>query len=270
MIFDTPVSFVEAVKHLSAKALLPTSLDSAAIRALDAGLRRQSLFSAKTLSEDLLGRYREVITSIVDPRQVVRSEAAGALSVTEGYDPASARLSIKQLLGEIGYQAREGEAGTIKDLGSDRRINLVVKTNVQLAHGAGRFVQQNADADVVDLWPALEFVRFEGRKEPRDWDGANGLWIQACRRAGDDAAIRVWGATGRMCALKASGVWGELGNSVYVEGGLDNPYPPFAFGSGMWTEEMSRDEAEEIGLLDKGEQAEAAQFDLASLFGEAA
>jgi hypothetical protein len=52
-----------------------------------------------------------------------------------------------------------------------------------------------------------------------------------------------------------------------VDGGLDNPYPPFAFGSGMWTEEMSRDEAQEAGLLEEGEKAEPAGFDLAGLFG---
>ena len=88
MEFTGPVSFAEAVKHLAAQGLMPTGLDSAGIRALDAELRRQSLFSAKTLSEGLLGRYREVIGSIVDPQQVVRSEEGGALSVTEGYDPA--------------------------------------------------------------------------------------------------------------------------------------------------------------------------------------
>ncbi len=268
MIFDSPVSFAEAVKHLAGKGLMPTGLDSAGIRKLDAELRRQSLFSAQTLSEGLLARYKEMITSIVEPDQVLRE---GELQpVTEGFDPASARLAIKRFLADEGYKAEAGEEGTIKDLSSDKRINLVVDTNVKLAEGAGRFVQQNADPDVVELWPALEFVRFEDRKEPRDWDGANGLWINACRRADDDDAIRVWGETGRMCALKSSGVWDELGNSEYVDGGLDNPYPPFAFGSGMWTEEMSRDEAIEVGLIDEGDETKPAEFDLASLFSEAA
>ena len=268
MTFDTPVSFAEAVKHLAAQGLMPTGLDSAGIRQLDAELRRQSLFSAKTLSEGLLGRYRDVIGSIVDPQQVQRE--GETQTVTEGYNPATARAAIKEFLGREGYVPEAGTEGTIQDLGSSNRINLVVKTNVQLAHGAGRFVQQNADADVVDLWPALEFVRFEGRKEPRNWDGMNGLWEQACRRAGDMDALRVFGETGRMCALKSSGVWAELGNSEYVQGGLDNPFPPFALGSGMGTEEMSREETEEVGLLDKGEKAEPAEFDLATLFGEAA
>jgi hypothetical protein len=70
-----------------------------------------------------------------------------------------------------------------------------------------------------------------------------------------------------MCALKASGVWEELGNSGFVEGGLDNPYPPFALGSGMNTEEMSREETIELGLLEEGEAVLPARLDLGSLFG---
>jgi hypothetical protein len=35
----------------------------------------------------------------------------------------------------------------------------------------------------------------------------------------------------------------------------------------MWTEEMSRDEATEIGLIGEGEAAGAAEFDLGGLFG---
>jgi hypothetical protein len=265
MIFDSPVSFAEAVKHLAGKGLMPTGLDSAGIRALDAGLRRQALFSARTLSTELLGRYKETIGSIINPQQVLREGATQ--TVTEGFDPATARLSIKRLLAEQGYRAEPGEEGTIKDLSSDARINLVVSTNVKLAHGAGRFVQQNADADVVDLWPALEFVRFGARKEPRGWQGVNGLWIQACRRVMDERAIRAWGATGRMVALKSSGVWFDLGNSDYVDGGMDNPYPPFALGSGMSTEEKSREETIELGLLEEGEAVLPARLDLGSLFG---
>ena len=266
---SNPVEFREAVAHLQAKGLLPTNLSSAELsQQLSAAFRRQAFFSARNSIEVVLADEKAKVLSIVNPQQVLREGAER--TVTEGFNPASARSAIKQLFEDIGYKPEAGTEGTLLDLSSSKRIDLVVKTNVQLAHGTGRFMEQNADADVVDLWPALEFVRFEGRKEPRNWDGMNGLWEQACRRSGDMDALRVFGATGRMCALKSSGVWDQLGNSEYVQGGLDNPFPPFALGSGMWTEEMSREETEEVGLLDKGEKAEPAKFDLASLFGEAA
>ena len=266
MIFDSPVSFVEAVKHLAAKGLMPTGLDSAGIRALDAGLRRQSLFSAETLSGDLLGQYRELIGSIIEPVQVLRD--GEPLSVTEGYNPVTARVAIKDFLAASGYAPDESVAGTIKDLSSDARINLVVKTNVELAQGAGMFVQGNADADVVDLWPAWELVRYEEKDRPRDWAQR---WRIAAAVCGDAKAAGCLGLAGRMCALKSSGIWQALGDG---EGGyldtLGNPYPPFAFNSGMWCEDVSRAEAEEMGLLEAGEGAEPAEFDLGSLFGEAA
>ncbi len=91
------------------------------------------------------------------------------------------------------------------------------------------------------------------------------MWVNACRRAGDGKAIEVYGVTQRMVALKSSGVWGELGNSEYVPGGLDNPYPPFAFGSGMWTMEVSREEAEGMGLIEQGEAAVPAELDVGEL-----
>lgn len=264
MIFESPISFAEAVRHLAAKGLMPTALDSAGIRLLDAGLRRQALFSAQTLSTDLLGKYREVIGSIINPQQVLRE--GETRTVTEGFNPASARVEIKRLLGEQGYAAAEGEEGTIKDLGSDARINLVVKTNVELAQGAGKFVQGNANEDVVDLWPAWELVRYEERNEPRDWEQR---WRLAAAVAGDARAAGCLGNSGRMCALKSSRIWQALGDG---EGGftdtLGNPYPPFAFSSGMWTEDVSRDEAVEMGLIEEGERAEPAELDLASLFGK--
>ena len=65
MDFDTPMSFAEAVKHLLSKQLMPTALDSAGLRLLDDSIRRQSFFSAQTLSEDLLGRYKTFVGSII-------------------------------------------------------------------------------------------------------------------------------------------------------------------------------------------------------------
>ena len=48
MLANEPIPFSEAVKILAGKNLLPTSLDSAGIRELDASLKNQSLFSAQT------------------------------------------------------------------------------------------------------------------------------------------------------------------------------------------------------------------------------
>jgi len=264
MTFDDPIGFREAVEQLVQRKLMPTTLSSAELAKLNKGIMNNSFTSARTTLEGLLDRYKTGILSIINPDQVLREGAAQ--TVTEGYNPATLRAFIKDYLGSISYQAPEGKAGTIEDLSSDKRINLVVKTNVQIQHGIGHFIQANSDQAVVDAWPAWEFFRAVGKKEPRDWEGANGLWVQACQRAGDMDAVKVYGATERMCALKSSGVWDEISDPDYTPGGLGNPFDPVAFGTGMTREEMSREEAEAIGLLDDGEKAEPAKFDLTTLF----
>lgn len=257
MILDQPLSFREAVRQLAAKKIMPTSLTSAELSQLNKSIMRTAFTSAQTTIEGLLDRYKAGVMEIINPAQ-------GATGATEGFNPATLRAFIKDYLRGISYQPAEGEEGTIKDLSSDGRINLVVKTNTELAQGAGKFVQGNLDEDVVDLWPAWELVRYEERDNPRDWEQR---WRLAAAVAGDPKALGVLGNEGRMVALKSSGIWDALGDGAggYMDT-LGNPYPPFAFNSGMWTEDVSREEAEELGLLEEGEKAEGAEFDFGSLF----
>jgi len=51
-----------------------------------------------------------------------------------------------------------------------------------------------------------------------------------------------------MVALKSSGIWQALGD---FEDGLGNPYPPFAFNSGMILQDVERDEAVKLGVIDE-------------------
>jgi hypothetical protein len=268
MLFDGPVSLTEAVRVMLAKKILPTALDSAGIRSLDAGLRRQSVLSAKTTNAFVLGKYKDVIESILNPKSESESESGRARTV--GYNPATGREKIRNFLRSMGYAPTEGEEGSITDLSSDARINLVIDTNVKMAQGAGAFIRQN-DAGVVDEWPALELVRFEDREKPRNWGETTfgSRWMLAAQSCGDIDAAKVFEKTGRMVALKSSAIWQALGDGA---GGFDdtlgNPFPPFAFNSGMNTLEVSRKEAVEFGLIEPGEQAGPAPLDLTELFSE--
>ncbi len=263
----TALPFTEALKHLAAKGALPTSLDSAEIaQQLSAAVRRQSVFSARTTVESYLADIKATVESIVNPKQVLREGVTQ--TVTEGYTPATARAALREQLAKLGYTPEDGEEGTVKDLSSDVRLNLVVKTNTELAQGAGHYIRQNSDADVVDAYPALELTRYEQKQTPRDWESR---WRIAAQVAGDANAARVLEFEGRMVALKSSGIWQALGDGA---GGHDdtlgNPFPPFAFNSGMWTDEVSRADAEDLGLITNDDVAQPAAFDLATLFEEAA
>jgi hypothetical protein len=270
MNFGELTPFVEAVKAHDARAVLPTSADTRTIRQLDAAVRRQSLFSAQTLYEDLLNGYKDKVESLLNPTTERRDDRVTADNpegnVTTGYDLATARLEQKQLLRSLGYQPGEGERGTLRDLSSDARVNLVLKTNQQMMQGAGHFIQAN-DEDVLDAFPCQELVRFEGRKVERNWEERFRL---AAERAGDTDAIRVLEETGRMIARKDSPLWDELGSSDLFPDGLDNPYPPFAFGSGMGLQDVDFETSEKLGLVTLDNIPKTQELDIESLFGEAA
>ena len=92
-------------------------------------------------------------------------------------------------------------------------------------------------------------MRFVGRAIPRqDWPRR---WQAAGDSVGWQGALR----GDRMIALKASPIWQALGDG---EGGfrdtLGNPFPPFAFGSGLAWMEIDRDECIELGLISPGEK----------------
>ena len=275
MDLTNPIPFSEAVSHLLSKGLMPTSLDTVGLRALDAGIRRQAIFSARNSIVDSLKKIKEVVSSQVNPTQETRIDPATGESrqVTVGFNPATAREAIRSNLAQIGYAPSDDEAGTIKDLASTERINLVVKTNVELAQGAGNYIAGHDD-DVLDAWPAQELYRQEGRDQPRNWDGTNpkgdktltgfgSRWMFAAQASSDADAARIMEETGRMIALKSSGIWQALGD---FEDGLGNPYPPFAFNSGMWVRDVPRKTAVDLGLIEAGEPAAKPALDIASLF----
>lgn len=267
MDLSSPTPFIEALQALKSRKVMPTSLNSAELHEIDAAIRRASFFSAETMEESLLEQYKNDIESILNPGQEQRAdrvtESNPEGNVTTGYDPATARLRAKDLLQSLGYQPEEGTRGTIKDLSSNARINLVVKTNVQLSQGAGKYIQGNSDPDVVDLWPAQELVRYESRMKERNW---HQRWMEAASYSGDSDAARMLSEHGRMVARKDSPIWDALGSSDLFDDGLENPFPPFAFNSGMWTEDVSRDEAIELGLIQDGDKVEPPALDIASLF----
>lgn len=224
MIFDSPIPFAEALASRKVKRLLPTSAGSAELAKLAPEIRERAFFSAKVENVQLLSKMDRMINGVVsmaDGRGTVDGRKS-ALSADE------VRGELKDQLRKAGYVAPEGKAGGLQDLSSSQRLNLIIKTNNDMAAGAGQFALQN-DPDILDAYPCLELYRLESREVPRAWQER---WV----RAGG----KLYG--GRMIATKDSNVWKAISR-------FGTPYPPFDFNSGMWTEEVSRAEAEELGVI---------------------
>lgn len=121
--------------------------------------------------------------------------------------------------------------GGLTDVASRTRLGLIFDTQLRMAQG---FAQRkmDLDADVLDAFPAQELVREEDRKMPRDWESR---WTAAGGELVD----------GRMVALKTDPVWTKISR-------FGTPWPPFDFGSGMGITDISREEAEQLGLIEPG------------------
>jgi hypothetical protein len=226
-VIGKPTPFKEAIAYLQGKKLMPTNLDSNQLAGLDAVLRRYATFSAQVSKAEILQGIADVAGAVVDPQY-----AGGAAGTA--VDVPTARTSLLELLQSIGYEAEPGKEGTIQDLTSFRRLDLIVRTNTQMAQGLGQHVQAN-DPVVLDAFPAQELFRLQQRTVPRDW-------IMRWRGAGG----HFYGG-GRMIALKDDPIWGTISR-------FGNPYPPFDFNSGMWVKPVPRREAVQFGLIKEGQQ----------------
>lgn len=220
MIFGRPIPFETAIQSAAVKPALPTTLSAEQYRALGGQLLRGAQVSAKVTSARFLDQVTGLATDL----------AAGKT------DYATARVFLQQ--------ARQGLAE--EALLDDQRLDLILRTQRELAQGQGEYIE-GADPDVIDAFPARELYRLEARDLERDWPTR---WRTAARSVGDNAALQVLQDTDRMVALAASQIWQALGDGAggYTDT-LGNPYPPFAFRSGMWVRDIDRAEAIELGLL---------------------
>ncbi len=212
-----------AADAIRVKELLPTSLGSDGIRErIAADILRRSVFTARMESVRYLARVRDVC----------------AAYATGGIGEADARLRLVEALAQMGHSPLDG--GGMSNPASARRLSLIVDTQRQMATSVARLSGQTGATLI--LWPAWELRRIGTRSVPRtDWDRR---WMAAGASCGFEGALR-----GCFIALKSSPIWAALGNGA---GGfrdtLGNPYPPFAYGSGMDWDEVDRDTCVRLGL----------------------
>lgn len=217
-----------------AKTPLPMPWGSDEIRERYAAqIRERAFFSARTIQMDYVRRLQEVCAEY----------AAGRINA------ADARTGLQAVLDELGLSDR---TGALTDLGSARRLNLILRTQRQMAASAARLATQTPDT--LDAWPAWRLTRMGTRAVPRDdWPAR---WHAAGERVGWRGAHR-----SQMVALKASPIWKALGDGAGgFRDAIGNPYPPFAFGSGLDWMDVSREEALRLGLEPDGQAPQQADL----------
>ncbi|MDE2105146.1 MAG: hypothetical protein KGL39_48410 [Patescibacteria group bacterium] len=223
MIFTAPMPFKSALDAHEVKSLLPTSGRTRDLQQLGSAITQRALFSATVENVSYLQKLDDSVNGIL----------------TGQLDQATARLGLKQVLADMGYQSDPELAGGLQDLGSDPRIDLQLETNVATARGAGWF-DEGQNPDVLDEWPAQElYDTAPGDSHHRRTD-IEERWQKAGGKFCDD----------RMIALKNDPVWDKLGDPDLFPDGLGNPYSPFWFNTHWRERDIGRDEAQSLGLID--------------------
>lgn len=247
-IFTKPLSWLEGIRRLAARKVLPTTLGTEDLRRLGGDVKRWGIFSAKIANAEALQEINDVVTEVV--RGITpKDEETFTVTQKDGttYEKRKkplqlsiqdAKLKLRDKFRELGVTVENpAKIGTIEDPESDARLQLIVSTQEELAQGYGKFIASQ-DPDLLDIWPCQELVRISPSLVQRDWK-------ERWARCGGQLY------EGRMIALKNSDIWDRLGDSNTFPDALGNPYPPFAFNSGMDVKNIKREEAEQLGVIER-------------------
>ena len=200
-----------AEAYLKRKQDVPTNLTSREMAELDYQIRERAFWSATVNNAKVVNAMHKACNDY----------AAGKLSMSD------ARLAMQRALNSTGYKPADGTKGSIRDLNSFRRQDLILRTNLEMAQGYARFAEAQED---LDLYPCFELIRIRQSRQPRDWTSR---WQAAGGKL----------YNGRMIAEVNSPIWTEISR-------FKQPYPPFDFNSGMGLRDVSRKEAVESGVID--------------------
>lgn len=247
----------EALLQWRSRRILPTRLSSGGLRRYGREVRERAIFSARVTNADFLGELAEVVDAMLD----------GKINLATG------RLRLFRKLQELGYSPEMGfpdevatlppaERGSLQDLSSVQRLTLMLQTNERMAASYGRMVEGN-EPYARHAYPAWELVRlFRRMIERGSPDSRTAGWEVRWEDAGELVGW-VGAVRSPMIARKDSPIWEALGGGAGgYDDTLDNPYPPFAFNSGMAWRPVDRAECIGLGLIEEDETPGEMEGDL--------
>jgi hypothetical protein len=213
----------EAVKHFGEKSAVASTLRTKDWAKVPAEISDRSFFSAGVEDARFLATAQEkILNALKLQREKVKNGEAFV-------DRSSFIGDMRKLALPLSDSPNPFADQGITNIASRARLGLIFDMQVQSAQGFASY-KIGTDPDLLDAFPAQELVRDEQRKQPRDWLAR---WVDA---GGPVKNL------GRMAALKTDPVWAKLSR-------FGTPWPPFDFGSGMGLRDLSRSEAEDLGLI---------------------
>lgn len=225
MQFVKPIPFEEAVEKIGVKTGIGSQLSSEQWAGVAVGLRERAFFSSTVESVRFLERARVSITEFLTGAREVLPNGQTALKTgsRQEFVKRMQAFAVEEGLGPLDPK----DAGTIKDIRTQERLELIFDMQTRQAQEYGNWLQ-GQDPDVLDEFPAQRFIRVMGVKEPRD------------RHRPFEDQVR----------LKSDlDFWTRVNQDFGV------PWGPWGWGCGHDVEDVDRDEAEQLGLIGRGQAA---------------
>ncbi|HTD67021.1 MAG TPA: hypothetical protein VK846_10880 [Candidatus Limnocylindria bacterium] len=235
MEFVKPRTFDEAIETIGKRSPIGSKLNSSEWAAVPVELRARAFFSSQVENVRFLQRGKDTITDflsgarekVIDPYG--REQTALKAGSRAEFVKQMQSFAIAEGMGPLD----PADAGTIKDITSQRRLELIFDTNTRAAQGFG-YYKQGLDPDVLDAFPAQRFIRVADVSEPR----------------GDHAQHE------GIVLLKTDPFWAAINKDFGV------PWQPFGWGCQHDVEDVDREEAEQLGLIKPGETVTAPEKSL--------
>lgn len=224
------MDFNEAIGHVLDKDQVPASWDSAHWALMEPEARIRAFFSAKVENARFLDRAQGLL---FDYMAKVRDD----VTTPDGEKTTALRVAGREHFVKLmrDFMVAEGMAketdfkdmnqNDVQRLGSMSRLRLIFDTNVRQAYGYGQW-KQGMTPEALKAFPAARLVRRRGVAEARPRHAAN---IGEVRPKTD----LYW--------------WASYQNSPEI-GGFGVPWGPYGFNSGVDQQNVSREEAEALGV----------------------
>ena len=225
MIFTKPEDWEPAIKKMAGKSPIASHLDTAGWQNVPGALRDRAFFSARIENAQFLQQARDMIDSFLRQETEVLPNGETALKVDgrARFIAEMQKLAIQQGMGPAGLGPIKDKS--VLDIRSNARLGLIFDTQTRMAYHYGNYKSGLSDA-ILSVYPAQKFVRMPGAKIKRPLHEQN------------ENAVR----------LKSDiAFWLEM-NAKEI-GGFSLPYGPWGFNSYMDVSDVSRQEAEDLGLM---------------------
>jgi hypothetical protein len=218
-----PTPYYEAIDKIASKLPIGSAMVSAEWSDVPVALRERAMFSSQVENVRFLQRARDTITDFLEGAKEITPEGMALKTGSRAdFIEQLREFAIAEGMGPLD----PADAGSIKDITSERRLGLIFDMQTRQAGDYG-YWRQGMQADVLNQFPAQKFIRVQDVKQERD-----------SHKQFEDQIY-----------LKTDPIWANVINEDF-----HLPFGPWAWGCGHDVTDVDRGEAEQLGLVQPGEE----------------